>query len=100
MDNTKQPPHHLKAVGLSLQGKPAHLRNLAKIAAHNQLGKFSFSRRGFAIEILENSQEGNRLKIVVKASKSGKEFFVDNPLYYLNPPIIHNGVEDIAESLK
>ena len=44
------------------------------------------------VEIVSVSQEivnGNDLlKVIAKAWMDGKEVFVDNPLYYMNPPIM------------
>jgi len=46
-----------------------------------------FIRKGFEIEIISMSEENEMLKIIATAWKNGKRVFVDNPLYYKNPPI-------------
>lgn len=81
---------------------------LAKIKA-NKLAKIilpkTFSLNDYDIEILEQPGiEKGLLKVVIKASKDGKELFIDNPLYFQNPPLmVHDGtkyVEDHQQALK
>jgi hypothetical protein len=45
-----------------------------------------FDLRGYSVIIKELTTEKNMLKVWVEATKDGKPIFVDNPLYYLNPP--------------
>ena len=44
-------------------------------------------KKEIEIEILEVSREKDLLKVIVKVWRDEKEIFVDNPLYYVNPPI-------------
>lgn len=71
-----------------IKDKPANERNDIKIKELIKSQVKNFSKKGFDIEILELGQETNRLKVIVKAKKDGVELFVDNPLYFLNPPIM------------
>lgn len=71
-----------------LKNKSSAEKNDIKIKELIKSKVKTFNRKGFDIEILELSQEDNRLKVIVKAKKDGVELFVDNPLYFLNPPIL------------
>lgn len=86
---------------------------LAKIGAVEK-----FERYGFDIEILSTVFVKDRLSVVLRAWKDGKEIEVNNPFEYINPPInvpdgtksemafagkiflVDNFKEDVDEALK
>lgn len=71
-----------------LVGKNALQKNDIKIKEHIKSNVKKFNRKSFDIDIIELSQEGYRLKVVVDAKKNGRLLMVDNPLYFINPPIM------------
>lgn len=72
-----------------LKGKTGLEKSLIK---SQELGKLKnvkpYSRHGFDIEILEIGTEIGLLKVIVRAKKNGQYVFVDNPFYFVNPPIL------------
>jgi hypothetical protein len=58
----------------------------------------------FEITITSIGVEGDRLKVEASATRSGVTVSVDNPLYFLNPPVkVRRGaamVEDPQQALK
>jgi hypothetical protein len=111
--------YELKEIGNSLLNKDVKERSQIKAKALSKAVTRSFSRDGFEVNILSIGYEKDLLRLIVEVKKDGVLFFVDNPLYYHNPPImIHDGtyhiakdhrgqnyehqnfVEDIEESLK
>ena len=61
--------------------KKDNCKKLAKIKLKR------FQRNGVVIKVKELSAENGRLRIVVGARKDGDKIEVDNPLYYVNPPL-------------
>ena len=77
--------------------KDLNAKKLAKISLPNK-----FAHRGYDIEIVQQPYfNGGLLGVWVKASKDGRELFVDNPLLYKNPPTrVPNGSFRIGKDFK
>ena len=75
-----------------LQNKSTNEKHRLKTDEHCTTKPFTFTKKGFQIKVKEISKEASGteiglLKIVVEVKKDGVPVFVDNPLYYKNPPI-------------
>jgi hypothetical protein len=74
----------------------------AKILASSTIRNFVW--RGYFIHITDIALEEDLLRVCIDVSKNGKYIFVDNPLYYGNPPIIYfdgkKYIKDPDRSLK
>lgn len=75
-----------------LQNKSTNEKHRLKTDEHCTTKPFTFTKNGFQIKVKEISKEISGLemgllKIVVEVKKNGVPVFVDNPLYYKNPPI-------------
>lgn len=95
MNKTYAPKRYeLKTVGNFIQDKSVEekqqikARELAKV----NLPK-DFTYKGISIHVIYGPVESQgKLYIAVEASSEGKKLFIDNPLIYLNPPImVHDG---------
>jgi hypothetical protein len=85
-------------ISASLAGKTPTERSLIKAEALASVVLDKFELRGYAVTIKELTTEGNKLKVVVNATKDGKEIYPDNPLYFINPPwIIPDGIYHTAK---
>lgn len=110
------PPFDLKNV---IETLPTDEKISLKLQAFLSLGQPSlyapFLYQGFVINIVDISKEGNLLKIIAHATKNGELVKVDNPLYFMNPPILvpdgttytdnrgrvnNNYKEDLVEAIK
>jgi len=59
-----------------------------------------FTHNGVDFDIISKGERNGLLKIVVTASRNGVALPVNNPLYFKNPPLKHNGEENHEEVLK
>jgi hypothetical protein len=73
-------------ISASLVGKTSTEKTLIKANTLASVVLDKFELRGYAVVIKELTTEGDLLKVVVSATKDGKEIYPDNPLYYKNPP--------------
>lgn len=74
-------------------------RSRAKAVALMQAGQVgSFIVRGIGYTIHDLAVEGEALKVVVSAVRGGKSLKVDNPIYFINPPVkVPNGTTTETE---
>jgi hypothetical protein len=70
------------------QGKSAVERNLLKATVLSQRTIPPYAANGFTITISSLSLEGLMLKVIASAIQGGNPVSVNNPLYFLNPPIL------------
>ena len=86
-----------------LKNKNTQEKHHIKTDEHCTTKPFNFSMNGFQIKVKEISKEitgkeRGLLKVVVEVKKNGTPVFVDNPLYFFNPPItIPDGTKSLVQ---
>ena len=87
-----------------LRRLPKNERHRARAAAHVVEGEKlarTFDTDGLTVTVesgptLREMNGKALLEVTVSATRDGKTIAIDNPLQFLNPPMQHGGVEDVA----
>lgn len=76
-----------------LKNKTSTEKHLLKTDEHCAIKPFNFEKDDFEIDVISieketKGKEAGLLKVVVDVKKGGENVFIDNPLYFQNPPIM------------
>ncbi len=84
-----EPKRTLGVVATAIADKTAAVRAIMKANALSTCGiPKPYTYGDLTITIQEVAVERGLLRVIAKATVDGKGVFVDNPLYYQNPPIL------------
>lgn len=88
MTITPERVYQLGEVGNALSQMSEKEQAVYKAHVHCSISFRSFSKDGIDVVITDPVLENDCVKISIEASQNGNPLFVDNPVYFYNPPIM------------